>query len=113
MTTTRDSSNVMSITHPNQLGKWPCPCCGYYTMTLPPGGTFEVCPVCDWEDDDVQFRDPAYAGGANAESLNEAREAFEKLVARGLIRTSSCREPTADEGPRFDWRSHDGLGKRS
>lgn len=36
----------------------------------------DVCEVCDWEDDPVQFYDPDYRGGANAMSLNEAREAW-------------------------------------
>jgi len=29
--------------------------------------------VCGWEDDPVQSSDPSYAGGANKDSLNEAR----------------------------------------
>ena len=54
----------------------PCPCCGFRTMREEWRGTYELCPVCDWEDDGVQYDDPDYRGGANAESLNEARAAF-------------------------------------
>ncbi|HEI2325144.1 TPA: hypothetical protein SI485_004590, partial [Escherichia coli] len=26
-----------------------CPCCGY--LTLPERGQYDICPVCQWEDD--------------------------------------------------------------
>lgn len=54
----------------------PCPCCGFRTMTGEWRGTYDLCPVCGWEDDGVQYDDPDYRGGANLESLNEARTAF-------------------------------------
>lgn len=49
----------------------PCPCCGQ--LTLDEIGAFEICKVCGWEDDPIQSSDADYAGGANKESLNEAR----------------------------------------
>ncbi|WP_084166919.1 CPCC family cysteine-rich protein [Paraburkholderia caledonica] len=49
----------------------PCPCCGH--LTLHELGAYEICEVCGWEDDPVQSADPAYAGGANSSSLNEAQ----------------------------------------
>lgn len=54
----------------------PCPCCGFRTMTEAERGGYEICGVCGWEDDYVQYRDPDYRGGANTESLNQARAAF-------------------------------------
>lgn len=51
----------------------PCPCCGNLTLEEQPPGTYEICEICRWEDDPVQFDDPGYAGGANRISLNEAR----------------------------------------
>ena len=39
-----------------------CPCCGYRTLSEQPPGTFEICPVCYWEDDNVQFNDPTFRG---------------------------------------------------
>ncbi len=57
--------------------RYACPCCGYLTLQSQPPGSFELCPVCDWEDDSVQFADPDYEGGANRESLNVARETSE------------------------------------
>ncbi len=37
--------------------RYACPCCGYLTLTEKPPGTFAICPVCFWEDDEVQFKD--------------------------------------------------------
>lgn len=54
--------------------KVPCPCCG--EGLVEEGHLYDVCEVCYWEDDPVQFADPDYRGGANRMSLNEARAAF-------------------------------------
>lgn len=58
--------------------RFPCPCCGHLTLEEKPPGTYEICRVCGWEDDSVQFHDVDYRGGANAESLREARENYSK-----------------------------------
>jgi len=55
-----------------------CPCCGYKTLEEEPPGTFDICPVCFWEDDESQFNNPDIRGGANAESLREAQRNFLK-----------------------------------
>ncbi|MDQ0472436.1 CPCC family cysteine-rich protein [Labrys wisconsinensis] len=55
-----------------------CPCCA--SASLSEEGAYEICPACGWEDDPVQRADPDYAGGANAPSLNQARQAW--LAAR-------------------------------
>ncbi|HEX2209262.1 MAG TPA: CPCC family cysteine-rich protein [Longimicrobium sp.] len=54
----------------------PCPCCSFRTLAEEERGGYEICGVCGWEDDPVQLNDPDYRGGANQESLNEARAAF-------------------------------------
>ncbi len=67
--------------------RYQCKCCGYYTLTEKPvnpetsPGTFEICPVCYWEDDSLQFLNPDYKGGANTVSLNEAKSNFKKFGA--------------------------------
>ncbi|MBS0342775.1 MAG: hypothetical protein JSS56_19860 [Proteobacteria bacterium] len=48
-----------------------CPCCG--NAPLRSSADYEICKVCGWEDDPIQFNDPAFAGGANQLSLIEAR----------------------------------------
>jgi len=60
--------------------KYRCPCCGYRTLDDAPG-CFDICPVCYWEDDNIQRDDPDYKGGANDISLNEARENYKKIGA--------------------------------
>ena len=59
--------------------KYACPCCLYYTFEEKPSGTYDICPVCYWEDDIVQLADPDFSGGANDVSLNLAKENFGKL----------------------------------
>jgi hypothetical protein len=59
--------------------KFTCPCCDNKSLDSEPPGSFEICPVCHWEDDDVQFHSPDYAGGANHVSLHEARENYRKF----------------------------------
>ena len=51
-----------------------CPCCGAGWVDA--GHEYDVCEVCGWEDDPVQFENPDYRGGANDISLNEARKIF-------------------------------------
>ena len=58
--------------------KYACPCCLYYTFEEKPSGTYDICPVCYWEDDIVQLADPDFSGGANDVSLNLAKENFKK-----------------------------------
>jgi rubrerythrin len=35
--------------------KYPCPGCGYLVFDEPPG-SYEICPICFWEDDLAQLR---------------------------------------------------------
>lgn len=45
-------------------------------------GEYELCEVCNWEDDPIQSAEPDYPGGANQKSLNQARKEWgEKLKA--------------------------------
>ncbi len=57
---------------------FPCPCCGELTLSESERGSYEICPVCNREDDGVQFADPNYRGGANERSLNEQRDLFRR-----------------------------------
>jgi hypothetical protein len=62
--------------------RYACACCDQLTLGEPPTGTYEICEECGWEDDPVQFHDPDYRGGANSESLREARENYAKHASR-------------------------------
>ncbi len=79
--------------------KYPCPCCDHLTLDGEPPGTFEVCPVCHWEDDEVQYNDPSFEGGANEESLEQARANFGKIGASSESHLSAVRPPLAHESP--------------
>ncbi len=76
-----------------------CPCCRYLTLSEPPPGTFEICPVCFWEADEVQARDPEWRGGANGISLREAQATFEQHRVSELRFRGDVREPHPHEVP--------------
>jgi hypothetical protein len=79
--------------------KYPCPCCGYLTLENEQRGGFELCPVCFWEDDGVQFDDPDYRGGANQVSLNEARNNYTEVGACSKEFVKDVRGPLDTELP--------------
>ncbi|MGB8259063.1 MAG: ribonuclease HII [Terracidiphilus sp.] len=76
-----------------------CPCCGYLTLPAPPPGTFAHCEVCWWEDDPIQFADPAYEGGANAPSLHQARAHFAAIAVSDPHLKGHERPPRPEEIP--------------
>ena len=47
-----------------------CPCCGFKGFIDAPG-SYDKCPVCECEEDEVQFRFPEYRRGANHHPLCE------------------------------------------
>jgi Cysteine-rich CPCC len=68
-------------------------------MDRKPGDTFDLCPVCFWEDDPVQFDDHDYEGGANKVSLNEARKNFREFGAAERQFVDKVRPPRKEEEP--------------
>ncbi|MBC9246834.1 hydrolase [Paracoccus sp. 11-3] len=77
--------------------RYACACCGYLTLEEPPPGSFEICPVCGWEDDIAQFNNPDRAGGANLVSLNQARLNFIIFHASDERWIGRVRPPKDDE----------------
>ena len=51
--------------------KMKCPVCGKFEFEE--YGDFDICPVCNWENDNLQYDEHNYSGGANDLSVNEAR----------------------------------------
>lgn len=78
------------------LGAFPCPCCRFLALDEQPPGTYQICAICGWEDDLVQFEDPDYRGGANRPSLNEWRQEFEAEELPELRRRGFNLPPRAD-----------------
>jgi ribosomal protein L37AE/L43A len=56
--------------------RYPCPCCDNLTLSEPATGTFWICDVCRWEDDNLQYVHIDDPGGANQISLRQARENY-------------------------------------
>jgi hypothetical protein len=81
------------------LAHYRCPCCGFHTLPRQPGGTFDLCPVCFWEDDPIQFEDHEYEGGANTVNLRTAQENFRQFGASERRFLSHVRPPLPDEMP--------------
>lgn len=72
----------------------PCPSCGFLTVGESCYGTYGICPLCDWEDDQVQLANPLTGGGANRESLLEYQN-------RSLARWPLSVKEVTEEGETF------------
>ncbi len=74
-----------------------CSCCGYFTLQEKPIGSYEICPVCFWEQCDLQEIDPDYVGGPNTISLNQAKENFRLFGACEQQFRSMVAKPTDED----------------
>lgn len=86
----------------------PCPCCGYLMFGEPPG-SYDICKICFWEDDDIQLRFPKLAGGANKPSLMEAQRNFAEFGECEIRLLQYVRPPTPEDIRDLDWRPVDPL----
>ncbi len=78
---------------------YPCSCCSFLTLTDPGLGSYEICPVCFWEDDAVQNEDIDYTGGANQVSLSVALRNFIDFGASERQFIQNVRPPMLSELP--------------
>jgi Cysteine-rich CPCC len=79
------------------VAPFPCPCCGFLTLPEEPPGTFFICPVCGWEDDNVQFDDVNMQGGANRVSLKQAQANYRRFAKSDPDGRSAVRPPLPHE----------------
>lgn len=79
-----------------------CPCCGH--QVFKEYGHFELCPICFWEDDDIQMADPWYQGGANSPCLYDAQKNYIKFGAMEEQFKADVRLPTELELKDPSWR---------
>ena len=78
------------------MKKYQCLCCGYYTLTEEPPGSYEICKVCYWEDDYINNIDDG--GGPNdGISLREARKNYKNFGAFNIKYINKVRPPLEDE----------------
>ncbi|MEZ5429151.1 MAG: CPCC family cysteine-rich protein [Pyrinomonadaceae bacterium] len=85
---------------------YPCPVCGYFVFDEPPG-SYAICPICFWEDDQIQLGYPLMAGGANSVSLFEAQKQFMREGASEYRFTGPVRRPTDSDSRDPQWRPFD------
>jgi len=72
-----------------------CRCCGQDSLEEG-NGNFEICPICNWEDDPVQGDDADYWGGANTFTLRQHRSIY--LIIHSVI-TSNIVEIISEDDP--------------
>ena len=81
--------------------KYKCPCCGYFTFEKK-DRVYDICPVCFWEDDPEQFKNPTLHNGANKVSLAEAKGNFKHYNACDTELLKYVRGPKKDELHGYD-----------
>ena len=86
--------------------EFPCPCCGYLVFAEGPG-SYDICPICFWEDDNVQLRWPSLSGGANRPSLIESQENFRAHGAMEARFVGNVRPAGESEERDAQWRPFD------
>ena len=85
--------------------KYPCPCCGYMVFEDCPG-SYDICPICYWEDDLTQLRFQRTTG-ANHVSLVEGQRNYDRDGVCELRFLSNVRVATASDVRDPDWRQLD------
>ncbi len=85
---------------------FPCVCCGYLVLSEAPG-SYDICPICFWEDDLVQLRWPDFGGGANRYSLIEAQQSFRLHGVSEMRLLRFVRPPSQGESREAGWRPVD------
>jgi hypothetical protein len=92
-----DEGKFVNVFQPADGGPYACPCCGH--VTLDERGSYEICPVCFWEDDGQDDHDAdRVRGGPNQRlSLTQARRNFARLGACDERCRQFVRPATAEE----------------
>lgn len=81
----------------------PCPACGFLTVDEDSYGTYNICPICAWEDDALQLANPACGGRVNGKSLILAQRTalaehpLTESIADNIERDNQWRPLTAVE----------------
>ena len=81
---------------------YPCPCCGYKTITKEPPGSYEICPICFWEDSTPDGSARFYT--SNKITLIQAQRNFLSFGACAREWLTDVRPPTEEERRESDWQ---------
>ncbi|MDW8801353.1 CPCC family cysteine-rich protein [Clostridium sp. A1-XYC3] len=84
--------------------RYTCPCCGYKTLSEEPPGTYDICTICFWEDDKLQFENPDYDKGANGVSLRQAQKNFIEFGASDKKVLKYVRKPNKNSVKDENWK---------
>lgn len=82
--------------------EYPCPCCGFLVFQDEPG-SYDICPICFWEDDLSQLRFPKTTG-ANHVSLIEGQANYARAGVCELRFKDRVRAPDPAELREDGWR---------
>jgi hypothetical protein len=89
------------------MSQYTCPCCGYKTLKAEPPGSFNICPICFWEDDNFQYHHPDVAVGANSVYLREAQSNFKTFGACDKVSIDAVRSPNENDIRDPNWEPLD------
>jgi len=89
----------------SKMEKYPCPCCGYCVFEQATG-SYNICPICFWEDDEFQLTYP-FAIGANRVNLFVAQNNFLVLRTSEEKFIKLVRTPLSKDMQDPDWRTLD------
>lgn len=81
--------------------RFPCPCCGYLTLSAPSPGSYELCPICCWED---STRDDDWSG-SNDVPLEQAQANFQTLGVCEEGWQDVARAPTDRDARAPQWQT--------
>lgn len=81
--------------------RYACPCCGSLTLPQPSPGTWEICPVCFWEDI------PLEGWPANQTALRQAQRTCLQLGASHADWVNDVRPPIPAEARQPHWQTLD------
>ena len=78
--------------------RWPCVCCGYFTLPEPTGSSDHICEVCYWQDDAVDNSNTDVLG-PNKVTLAVARQNYQRFGAHEARWREQVRAPALYELP--------------
>ena len=75
-----------------------CPICERHQFE----DSYDICPVCFWENDGVQYDGPDFGGGANYLSLNDYKKRWKKLndILPKLMKQYNISKTNLSPGPK-------------